>query len=96
MWTAVINGEVIAASDNTQQVEGNQYFPIGSIKTEFLTESSKTTVCSWKGTANYFNLVVNGETKLDAAWIYQTPKDAASSIAGHVAFGRDVEVTKAG
>ena len=95
MWTAVLNGEVIATSYNTQEVEGNQYFPMDSIKTEFLSESSKTTVCPWKGTANYFNLEINGETRADSAWIYKSPKDAASKIAGHVAFGRDIEVTKA-
>lgn len=96
MWTAMLNGNVIATSDNTKEVEGNQYFPMDSIKQEFLTESSKTTICPWKGTANYFNLVIEGETRQDSAWVYKTPKDAASQIAGHVAFSRDVEVTKAG
>ena len=95
MWKAFLNGEVIATSDNTQEVEGNQYFPMESVKTEYLVESSKTTVCPWKGTANYFNLVIDGDTKSDAAWTYKTPKDAASNIENHVAFGRDVEVTKA-
>lgn len=92
MWQAVWNNQVIAESDNTQVVEGNQYFPFDSVKKEFLTESAQTSTCPWKGEANYFNIVVNGETNPDAAWIYKTPKERAAQIAGHVAFWRGVEV----
>jgi uncharacterized protein (DUF427 family) len=92
MWQAVWNNQVIAESDNTQVVEGNQYFPFDSVNNEFLSESAQTSTCPWKGEANYFNIVVNGETNPDAAWIYKTPKERAAQIAGHVAFWRGVEV----
>lgn len=94
MWQAVWNGGVIATSDQTVEVEGNQYFPMDSINKELITDSTQTSVCPWKGEANYFNVVVNGEINPDAAWIYRTPKERASQIAGHVAFWRGVEVTK--
>ncbi|MBT8085451.1 MAG: DUF427 domain-containing protein, partial [Woeseia sp.] len=51
-----------------------------------------TTVCSWKGTANYYDLRVAGEKNSGAAWYYATPKDAAKNIAGRVAFWRGVEI----
>jgi len=94
MWQAVWNGGVIATSDQTVEVEGNQYFPMDSINKDLITDSAQTSVCPWKGEANYFDVVVNGEINRDAAWIYRTPKERASQITGHVAFWRGVEVTK--
>ena len=49
-------------------------------------------MCPWKGTANYFDVVVDGKTNANAAWVYNAPKTAAAPIAGHVAFWKDVEV----
>ncbi|MEX0767128.1 MAG: DUF427 domain-containing protein, partial [Microthrixaceae bacterium] len=68
------------------------YFPMESVNAELLVPSSKTTVCSWKGTANYFSISVDGETNPDAAWYYVEPKEAAKEIAHHVAFWRGVTV----
>lgn len=89
---AIWNGAVIAESDKTVVVDGNHYFPMASIHREYFKESKKTTVCSWKGTANYFTLSVNGDSNPDAAWYYAAPKSAASEIKNHVAFWRGVEV----
>ncbi len=47
------------------------------------------TVCPWKGTASYYDVVVDGEVNANAAWYYPTPKDAAKEIANHVAFYRN-------
>lgn len=94
MWQAVWNDQIIAQSDKTQEVEGNQYFPMESVNRELLTDSAKLTRCSWKGEASYFNIVVNGDVNPDAVWVYLDPKEAASEIANHVAFGRGVEVTE--
>src|SRR4051795_4277437 len=50
------NGTVIAESDKTVVVEGNHYFPPGSVRKEFLQASSTTSRCPWKGTARYYSL----------------------------------------
>ncbi|NJM09146.1 DUF427 domain-containing protein [Candidatus Gracilibacteria bacterium] len=92
MPKAVWNGAVIAESDNTIVVEGNHYFPPDAIKKENFSESSTHTVCSWKGTASYFDVVVDGQVNKDAAWYYPEPKDAAQNISGYVAFWRGVKV----
>lgn len=89
---AIWNGEVIAESDKTAVVDGNHYFPMDSIKCDYFIESNKTSVCPWKGTANYFTLKVKGETNPDAAWYYPDTKPAANEIKNHVAFWRGVEV----
>jgi uncharacterized protein (DUF427 family) len=89
MW----NGVVLAESDDTVVVEGNHYFPKESIACEYFVDSPKTTVCSWKGTASYFTVTVDGQQNVDAAWYYPEPKDAAKEIRGRVAFWKGVQVT---
>ncbi len=91
---AIWNNQVIAESNDTVVVEGNHYFPRESLNDEFLAESNHTTVCGWKGTANYFSLTVDGQTNENAVWYYAEPKDAAKEIAGRVAFWNGVEVSE--
>jgi uncharacterized protein (DUF427 family) len=50
------------------------------------------TVCPWKGTASYYDVVVDGQTNKDAAWYYPEPQDAASQIKNHVAFWHGVRI----
>jgi uncharacterized protein (DUF427 family) len=92
MKRASWNGTVIAESDRCVVVEGNQYFPADAVKREFLRDSATHSVCPWKGTASYYDLVVNGETNKDAAWYYPEPKSAANNIKGYIAFWKDVKV----
>jgi uncharacterized protein (DUF427 family) len=94
MYVAKWNGQVIAKSDKTVEVEGNQYFPLESVNQEFLSDSEMSSSCPWKGQASYYNLEVDGQTNKDAVWIYREPKERAAQIAGHVAFWRGVEVSK--
>jgi uncharacterized protein (DUF427 family) len=89
---AIWNGEVLAESSDTVVVENNHYFPPASLNRQFFSDSPTTTVCPWKGTASYYHVEVNGKVNKDAAWLYPTPKSAASNIAGHVAFWKGVEV----
>ena len=93
MATARWNGEIIAESDDTTIVEGNHYFPIDSVRREFLRPSETHTVCGWKGTASYYTLSVSGAENADAVWYYPEPKDEAKQIKDHVAFWRGVEVS---
>jgi uncharacterized protein (DUF427 family) len=89
---ATWNGAVLAESNQTVVVEGNHYFPVAAVKQEHLSDSMTHTVCHWKGTASYYDVVVDGQTNPDAAWYYQTPSDAAKEIEGHIAFWRGVRV----
>ena len=91
---AIYNDQVIAESDNTVVVEGNHYFPVDSVKREFLTTSGTHTTCVWKGVASYYNVVVNGETAVDGAWYYPNPSALAEGIKGRIAFWHGVKVTK--
>jgi uncharacterized protein (DUF427 family) len=86
------NGQVIARSDDTVVVEGNHYFPAEAVDRRFLKDSAKTSVCPWKGTANYYTLTVDGAENRDAAWYYPETKSAAAHVKDRVAFWNGVEV----
>ncbi len=91
---AIWNGQVIAESDQTVVVEGNHYFPMDSVKQEFIQKTETHTTCPWKGQADYYSLQVDGKTNSDAAWHYPNPSQAAidKGIGDHVAFWKGVEV----
>ncbi len=90
---ATWNGHVVAQSDDIVTVEGNAYFPAEALDRAYVQESKHTSVCPWKGTAQYYSLLVDGRENANAVWYYPDPKEAAASIRGRVAFWKGVEVT---
>ena len=92
MARAVCHGVVIAESKDTVIVEGNHYFPPASVHREHLRDSQTTSVCGWKGTANYYHVEVPDHVCPDAAWYYAQPKPEAENIAGYIAFWKEVTV----
>jgi uncharacterized protein (DUF427 family) len=94
MPKATWNGAVIAEADTAkvQIVEGNVYFPPEAVKKDYFRDSQTHTVCPWKGTASYYDVVVDGKTNKDAAWFYPDTKDAAKHVKGYVAFWKGVDV----
>lgn len=89
---AIWKGTVIAESPDTVVVEGNHYFPLASVDAATLESSTHTSVCPWKGTANYYTLKVDDDRNVNAAWFYAEPKEAARQIKGRVAFWKGVNV----
>jgi uncharacterized protein (DUF427 family) len=87
------NGAVIASSDDIVTVEGNAYFPVAALQEDLLRPSNHRTVCGWKGEAHYYDVVVEGQVNVNAAWFYPDPKPAASEIKGRVAFWKGVTVS---
>jgi len=92
MPKAVWQGTVIAESDDTVVVEGNHYFPRGSLRDDVLVDSATHSTCPWKGEASYYSLRLDGATSPDAVWYYPDPKPAAEQVRGRVAFWKDVRV----
>jgi uncharacterized protein (DUF427 family) len=93
-YRASWNGAVIAESEHTLQVEGNQYFPPESVNRELVTDSRTTSQCPWKGSASYYTITVDGAVNRDAGWYYPHPSQAAEKIRDHVAFWNGVKVVK--
>jgi len=89
---AIWNGTVVAESDDIVVIEGNAYFPESSLAVKYFRPSARHTVCGWKGVCSYYDLVVDGEENVGAAWYYPTPKPGAQRLARRVAFCRGVMV----
>ena len=96
---AIWNGQVIAEApkDELIRIEGNWYFPPQAIKKDFFVTSDLHTECFWKGTASYYDVMVDGKTNAGAAWYYPDPMAGSIDRVGkdfsnYVAFWRGVEV----
>ncbi|HXA01078.1 MAG TPA: DUF427 domain-containing protein [Cytophagaceae bacterium] len=89
---AIWNGKVIAKSNDVEEIEGNYYFPIDSIKKEYFIDSKTQSTCARKGKASYFSIIVNGEINEDAAWYYPSPNEYAAILRDRITFWKGVEV----
>jgi len=89
---AIWKNHVLAESSETVIVEGNHYFPSESINDNYFKPCQKSSSCPWKGTASYYDVIVEGETNEGAAWYYADAKEKAKNIEGMVAFWRGVEI----
>lgn len=92
MAKAYWGGKLIAESNATVVIEGNQYFPQDAVKKEFLVPSTHTTVCPWKGTAQYYHVEAGGVKNENAAWYYPEPKPEAAQIKNCIAFWKGVRI----
>ena len=91
---AIFNGRVLADSDDILMVDGNPYFPRAAMVEDFFRDSVHSTVCGWKGTARYWDVVVGDQVISNAVWAYDNPKPDAESIRERFAFyrGKGVEL----
>ena len=87
---ATWNGATIAESDDINIVERNAYFPADSLDMTHFEPSEHTTICPWKGTAHYYDVVVDGQRNANAAWYYPSPKPGAAQVVDRVAFWKGV------
>lgn len=94
MPKAIWNNQVIAEATAAEihRVEGNVYFPLSAVKREFLQPSDTHTHCFWKGKASYYDVVVDDEVNVDAAWYYPEPSAMATRIKDYVAFWHGVKI----
>lgn len=92
---AVLKGTVLAESDDIVMVDGNPYFPRSAMRQEFFRDSSHTTVCGWKGTDRYWDVVLADQVITNAVWSYETPKPDAETIRERFSFyrGKGVELS---
>jgi uncharacterized protein (DUF427 family) len=90
---AMINGAVIAEAPTADviSIEGNSYFPPGSLAHNVLAESATPYTCPWKGAAQYWDLRTPVGNIPDGAWSYPELKVSAvervgRDFSGYVAF----------
>lgn len=69
------------------------YFPPSALKESITKPSSHKTVCGWKGTASYLDIVTPDVEISNAIWYYPEPKPAVNNIKGYYAFyGSKVDI----
>jgi uncharacterized protein (DUF427 family) len=91
-FRALLGDEVIADSGDVLLLEGNAYFPPGSVRWELLEPSRSKSLCPWKGVASYYTVAAGGLSDRDAAWTYRHPSPLARKIKDRVAFWHGVRV----
>jgi uncharacterized protein (DUF427 family) len=62
------------------------YLPTGDVQMDLLRPSAGTTVCEWKGIANYLDVVVGDREARRAAWTYAAPKPGYEVLRDRIAF----------
>ncbi|KAF9561084.1 DUF427-domain-containing protein [Agrocybe pediades] len=90
MLRVSLNGHLLAESrDTIVDEEGNHYFPPTSVRKSTLSRSDTTSVSVRKGTAFYYNAMVDNRLTKDVAWYYPTAiSDRTKSIEGYIAFDK--------
>jgi uncharacterized protein (DUF427 family) len=62
------------------------YIPRADVAMDRLKPTPHASYCPYKGDANYFSIIVGGNTADNAVWSYQQPFPAMAEIAGYLAF----------
>lgn len=62
------------------------YIPRADIVPKYLVDSSRVTVCEYKGAARYISVRVGERFAENAGWYYPTPTASFAALADHIAF----------
>lgn len=87
----VFNGEMIADTTAGYRIletshPPSYYVPPADVRMEFLTRTSRSSMCEWKGGAKYYTVQVGDKKAENAAWYYPTPVPAFGAIKDYVVF----------
>ncbi len=86
MTRAEWENTVTAEGDDAVFLEGNCCFRSEEIHWQHLQPGSETTICAWKGTANCYDVQIDGKRISGAACCCADPKLGALEIRDRVAF----------
>jgi uncharacterized protein (DUF427 family) len=90
---AVLNGQVIAESDDVVECAGYQYFPRAAVRMELLEQAPRTADdLECPHAVQFYDVVLDGARHGRAAWSYEAPRPRMQQVAGRVGFWQDVEV----
>ncbi|HZJ12427.1 MAG TPA: DUF427 domain-containing protein [Methyloceanibacter sp.] len=90
---AVLNGRVIAESDDLVEEGGYHYFPSADVRLELLEKAHKTAsdrACPHG--VQFYDVVIDGERHARAAWRYEAPRPAMNHVVERFGFWEDVEL----
>jgi uncharacterized protein (DUF427 family) len=90
---AMVDGHVVAQSDDIVTVKGYQYFPRAAVRLQLLEKTAKTAddeACPHG--VQFYDVVVAGKRHARAAWSYEAPRPEMRQVDGRFGFWQDVEV----
>jgi uncharacterized protein (DUF427 family) len=87
----VLGGQVVADSTRAVRVCETShppvyYVPRDDIVPGVLHQAGGGSLCEWKGTATYWDAVVDGQRTAAAGWSYEDPAPGYENLRGAVAF----------
>jgi uncharacterized protein (DUF427 family) len=90
---AIVDGAVIADSDEVIECKGYQYFPAQSVRRDWLEKTAKTAADhACPHGVQFYDVIVGGKRHSRAAWSYEAPRPEMKAVGGRFGFWQDVEV----
>jgi uncharacterized protein (DUF427 family) len=90
---AIVDGQVVAQSNDIVEVQGYQYFPRAAVRMDWLEKAKKTAddlTCPHG--VQFYDVVVGGKRHVRAAWCYEAPQPRIRQVADRFGFWQDVDV----
>jgi uncharacterized protein (DUF427 family) len=91
---AMVDGQVVAQSNDVVECKGYQYFPRTAVRLTWLEKAEKTAddrACPHG--VQFYDVVVEGTRHPRAAWCYEAPRPELRQIGGRFGFWQDVAVS---
>lgn len=87
----ILGGETIAETRSAVRTletshPPSYYLPHHAIRHGALVSATGSSICEWKGTARYFDVIGGGERRSRAAWSYPAPTADFAMLRDYVAF----------
>jgi uncharacterized protein (DUF427 family) len=90
---AVLNGHVIAASDDIVETGGYQYFPASAVRMDWLEKVARTeSDLACPHGVQFYDVVIDGKRHARNAWSYEAPQPKMAAVGGRFGFWEDVEI----
>ena len=90
---AVVDGQVVAQSDDVIECRGYQYFPRTAVRLDWLEKAAKTAddrACPHG--VQFYDVIIDGRRHQRSAWCYEAPRPEMRAVADRFGFWDDVEV----
>ena len=90
---AILDGHVIAESDDIVESGGYAYFPPMATRLEWLQKAPKTEsdhACPHG--VQFYDAIIDGQRHERSAWSYERPQPKMHAVGGRFGFWKDVKV----
>jgi uncharacterized protein (DUF427 family) len=91
---AVLEGRVVAESDDIIEAAGYRYFPRSAVRMEWLEQAPKTADdLECPHGVQFYDVVLDGTRHQRVAWSYEAPRPSMQNVDHRIGFWEAVEVS---